>query len=284
MTDWSQAEVEATITDYLTMLSAELKGEPYNKTEHRRALSRLLQGRSDSAIERKHQNISAILIEIGLPYIPGYKPLRNYQRLLGEAVSQRVTADTSFLRAVEEDVTREASTADLPSAEDILAARDDPPVPREREGYPARRLRERSRGLIQTDYLELEARNRSLGAAGEEFALRYERARLLMAGKGFLADRIEQVSMTAGGWIGFDIKSYEVDGRDRLIEVKTTAYGKEVPFYLSRNEVEVSRERRQAYHLYRVFMFRKQPKLYAIQGALDEKCRLEPVTFLGEMA
>jgi hypothetical protein len=39
--DWSRAEVEATITDYFVMLEAELRGEPYNKAEHRRALLRV---------------------------------------------------------------------------------------------------------------------------------------------------------------------------------------------------------------------------------------------------
>ena len=36
--DWSLAEVTATVTDYLAMLTAELAGQRYSKAEHRRAL------------------------------------------------------------------------------------------------------------------------------------------------------------------------------------------------------------------------------------------------------
>jgi hypothetical protein len=36
--EWTDAEVSATVDDYLAMLSAELAGQPYSKTEHRRML------------------------------------------------------------------------------------------------------------------------------------------------------------------------------------------------------------------------------------------------------
>ena len=70
--DWSRAEVEATVTAYFAMLKAELRGEPYSKAEHRRALVKLLDKRSEQSVEFKHANISAVLIELGIPYISGY--------------------------------------------------------------------------------------------------------------------------------------------------------------------------------------------------------------------
>jgi hypothetical protein len=66
---WSQAEV--VVTDYLTMLAKELRGETYNKSAHRRAFAKVLNRRNDGSIERKHQNISAVLIELGWPFISG---------------------------------------------------------------------------------------------------------------------------------------------------------------------------------------------------------------------
>src|SRR6266853_644395 len=90
MADWSEIEVEAAVADYLDMLALELRGEPFNKAEHNRALLRLLNRRSRGSIERKHQNISAVLIELGYPYIDGYKPLRNYQEVLKEVVEERL--------------------------------------------------------------------------------------------------------------------------------------------------------------------------------------------------
>ena len=84
--DWSGQEVEATVRDYLDMLASELRGVPYNKAAHNRALRARLDDRTHGAVERKHQNISAVLIELGFPYINGYKPLRNIQNMLRDVV------------------------------------------------------------------------------------------------------------------------------------------------------------------------------------------------------
>lgn len=273
--DWSRSEVEALVADYLGMLDAELRGTQYNKTEHRRALSRSLSNRSDGSIERKHQNVSAILIEMGYPYINGYKPLSNYQALLYEIVAHRLGLDRQ-LTATVQDAVQASVVVDLPT--DLLSRWELPPEPQVRETYPA--LRERPpRVGSSTNWLQIEARNASLGRAGEEFVLRFERERLLAAGEGNLADRVEHVSQTIGDGEGFDILSFEASGDERLIEVKTTAYGKQVPFFVSKNEVSVSQKRSSTYHLYRLFRFREDPRLYGLQGALDKTCTLDAVQF-----
>jgi len=79
------------------------------------------------------------------------------------------------------------------------------------------------------------------------------------------------------------MKSFEETGRDRFIEVKTTAYGKFTPFFVSRNEVEVSYERDRSYHLYRVFAFRKNPRLYSLNGPIEKACELEAIQFIGRI-
>lgn len=80
--DWDQSEVKVTVADYFYMLQRELKQQSYNKREHNESLRKLLRNRSKGSVELKHQNISAILQEIGLPFIEGYKPRGNYQLLL----------------------------------------------------------------------------------------------------------------------------------------------------------------------------------------------------------
>jgi hypothetical protein len=281
--DWSLAEVEATVTDYLSMLDLELREQPYSKTEHRRGLQRMLSGRTDAAIERKHQNISAILIEMGLPYVSGYKPLGNYQHILREAVAARLDGNRRLLTVVEEVVERPAT---VPSVDDILAAMESRPIraPGAPFGVRDRTPDEgRVRTARQVDYLAKETRNRSLGAAGEEFVLQYETALLRHHGQARLADRIEHVSTTRGDGLGFDVLSFEPDGREKLIEVKTTAFGKQTPFYVTRNELECSRERAPEYRLYRVFGFRREPRLFALEGRLDEACALEAVQYVGRV-
>jgi hypothetical protein len=117
--------------------------------------------------------------------------------------------------------------------------------------------------------LEREARNRSLGNAGELFVLNFERARLINLGKEWLAEKVEHTSQTRGDGAGFDILSYEETGADRLIEVKTTKYGRETPFFVSRNELAVSESEASRYYLYRLFGFNVKPRLFTLAGAFS---------------
>src|SRR5690606_21408216 len=117
---WSRSEVEAIVADYFHMLTQELAGQSYNKTEHRRALAATLNDRSDGSIERKHQNISAILIELRCPSIVGYKPLGNYQALLREVVEDRVRSDTLFDRVALSAAEQPAVVPLSPTFEDAL--------------------------------------------------------------------------------------------------------------------------------------------------------------------
>ena len=88
-----------------------------------------------------------------------------------------------------------------------------------------------------------------------------------------LAKRVEHVSKTLGDGLGFDVRSFDANGRERLIEVKTKAFGRETPFFVSRNELTVSEARSQNYHLYRLFDFRAAPRIFTLYGALSTTCR-----------
>lgn len=275
-TDWSIEEVEAIVADYLEMLAAERAGVPYNKAEHRRALMRLMPARTEGSIERKHQNISAVLNEIGLPYICGYKPLSNYQQRLSEVVVERVEGARALLDRVAAEVVEPAT---VPAVDDILTSLVDAPTAAGKASVWPGRVSSPARRPRIVNYLEIEAQNRSLGAAGEEFVVRYEIARLVAEHSDRLAQRVERVSATRGDGLGYDILSFDRNGRERLIEVKTTAYAKETPFFVSANELDVSRESAGRYHLYRVFDFRKRPQLWFRQGQLDAAFRLQPAVY-----
>jgi hypothetical protein len=277
MASWSRLENEAIVADYLDMLELELRGEPVNKTEHRRRLAPVLSGRSDGSIEFKHANFSAALIDLGYAYVDGYKPRANYQdALLSVLEEQMVTrpALAALLRL------RASEPAAVPSVDDLLARMEGPLSPTEAR---SRRVAEPPR-QVKVNYLALEASNASLGRAGEEFVVNYERARLIHAGKDKLADRVEHVALTRGDGLGFDVRSFEANGGDRLIEVKTTTYGKYIPFFVSRNELQVSRDEADAYQLYRLFHFRRDPRLFNLPGALDQSCDLDPAVYTARVA
>ncbi len=282
MADWSRKEVDAIVADYFAMLRAYVAGETVNKSAHRRALLELLPGRNASSIEFKHANITAALNDLGVPGIDGYKPRGNYQSLLLEVASEKLRADGELALLLENSVTAEASA---PAKMAAFSPWEDPPVRAEkilldrlRESDPRRTTR-----ITHVDYLGREAQNASLGRQGELFVLDLEQRRLWQAGKNRLAGRVEHVAASGDGH-GYDIRSYETDGRERLIEVKNTAFSKTTPFFVTRNELEVSRARANEYHLYRVFKFRTTPKLFSLNGALDKVCELDPVQFSGRVA
>jgi hypothetical protein len=275
--DWSRPEVELIVADYLAMLEAELRGQAYSKATHRRALMARLDNRSEPSIEFKHGNISAVLIDHGLPYIAGYKRRANYQGMLADVVRERMAGASQLLSLVEVD-TELVPELSLPTIDELLASFVNPPQA-DRNSRHVRDVREKgypvSPPIAPVNYLQREALNRALGLAGEEFVVRLEQARLIRRGKERLAAAVDHVARTRGDGLGYDILSFDVEGREQLIEVKTTKYGKETPFFVSRNEVDVSAGEASRYHLFRVFAFRKSPKVFTLAGALSSTCDLQ---------
>ena len=271
---WSRQEVEATVRDYFKMLASELQDERFNKAAHNRGLRAQLDGRSRGAVERKHQNISAVLIELGFPYISGYKPLSNVQHMLRDVVSEQVPSLEHLVKA-------DVETTQIPvTVDNILDIGVDPPVPASVSvGEKATDYVVRGQRSTTIDYLEMEAHNRSLGCAGEALVMQFERERLQREGKDRLAGNVEQVSKTVGDHAGYDIRSYEVNGQDRFIEVKTTRYGKLTPFYISAGEVRFSEANANAYHLFRLFEFRQSPKFFQLHGDVGLHVHLQAINY-----
>jgi hypothetical protein len=277
---WSREEVEATVADYLRMLALDLAGQPYNKAAHNRALLRQLNHRTRGAIELKHQNISALLLEQGMGYIPGYKPLDNYQQLLAQVVLDQIEQDASLEGLILQAVERTAVVPDVNSLNGIRV-----PAPRvtRRVSEKPRNSSHPTRRGVKRDYLLLESRNRSLGLAGELFVAEFEVRRLHAAGQKSLADRVEHVAAMRGDGLGYDVLSFEVSGQERYIEVKTTDFGAATPFYVSRNEVAFSREYIDQFYLARVHEFRSAPKFFELKGAIDRNVQLDPVSYVARL-
>lgn len=270
--DWSAFEVEATVRDYFDMFRAEAAGVAYNKAEHNQALRLLLNGRSKSSVELKHQNISAILDTLGLPYIKGYKPRGNSQLLLRKSVQAYVLkyqqmVDT-ILDALEE--------VKLPGEKTYLAALVEAP---KREVLVRDVAKVQSRMPRKLDFAARDEANRRLGRAGEQWVIEFEQQRLTALGFPELFQRLDWVSDTLGDGAGFDILSLEDDCRDRFIEVKTTNGGVGSSFLVSHNELQFSREVGEQFHLYRVFQFRDGPRLFILNGDLNRHVHLKPTDY-----
>lgn len=272
---WSNIEVELIVADYFNMLCLELKGEKYSKAEHRRALLKLIKDRTPGAIEKKHQNISASLIKLDQPYIKGYAPLSNYQHVLDDKVIEYLILNRNF-----EDYFNNFADKKLRvpkreyNFEDFVI---EPPISNKlkepKPTYP--------RSPIKINYLEREQNNRNLGISGEELVLKYEKWSLIRSGKEKFAEQIRWISKEEGDGAGFDILSKHLNGKDKYIEVKTTKLGKETPFYFSRNELDFSQQHSDFYHLYRLFNFEDDAKMFIRNGGLDAICHVTPINFRG---
>uniref|UniRef100_C5CL21 Uncharacterized protein n=1 Tax=Variovorax paradoxus (strain S110) TaxID=543728 RepID=C5CL21_VARPS len=271
--DWTSDEVEATVTSYFEMLRLEAAQQRYTKTEFNAQLRQQLRGRSKGSVELKYQNISAVLRDLELPFVRGYKPRSNAQLLLRQAVQQFVVDQPGLVSqvvdAMEEVKTPgqqvfHASLVGPPNLETVVEVAERGPKVR----FPRK-----------TNWAQRDEANRNLGRAGEQWVIGFEQRRLADAGHPELFQQLDWVSDRLGDGIGYDILSHERPGEHRFIEVKTTNGGHASSFIISRNELDFAAEAEDAFHLYRVFQFREEPKLYILKGSLANQVHLEPIDY-----
>ena len=268
--DWTPEEVALTVKDYFEMLRLESLGEPYSKSEHNEQLRTKLTARSKSSIELKHQNISAVLDQLGLPYIRGYKPRSNLQELLRKTVLEYVERNQQGLTKVMESFDSLTSPGD----QRYRGALIEPP---KIERIPHMSIRARLPRKL--DFAAREELNRTLGHSGESWTVGFEKTRLSDAGRADLASKIDWISDRLGDGTGYDILSFEISEVARFIEVKTTNGGSLTPFVVTRNELEFSEETEDAFCLYRVFDFASTPKLFILRGPLASNLELEAMDY-----
>lgn len=276
--DWSKDEVRALVEDYFSMLKKEAKGEPYSKKAHRVALLEKVPGRSEGSIEFKHQNVSAVLQEMGYPYIDGYKPAVNYQRtVLPDVVLEHLAGSPDEVKVIEaalDSVPGELPVVDVDNCFVRAPELQPPPVP-DGKAQPRKPLKP-----VKYDYAGRDAANSKLGLAGEEWVVELERRRLTKAGRPDLAAKVEHVVATKGDGLGYDVGSFDpATGQPTYIEVKTTNQGLTSSFRISINEVERSETLGTGYRIYRVFRFSSDPKVYEVAGDIRSTFNLAPLVF-----
>ncbi|HBO0353839.1 TPA: DUF3883 domain-containing protein [Pseudomonas aeruginosa] len=272
--DWSEDEVQSTVADYFEMLRLEADGLAYNKSEHNQMLRKQLNGRSKASVELKHQNISAVLTGLGLPFIQGYKPRGNSQLLLRKAVQEYVIQHSVAVGKIV-DALEEVKT---PAEKSYSAVLVDSPAKEERQKLvvPAPVRQRLPRKL---DYAARDEANRKLGRSGEHWVIGYEQHRLSEMGHPELFQQLDWVSETRGDGAGYDILSFENEVLHRYIEVKATNGGIATSFIVSHNELEFSREADGQFYLYRVFQLSSDPRLFILRGDLSNQLYLTPLDF-----
>jgi hypothetical protein len=264
-TTWQDDELDAIVADYFSMLLAELSGKAYVKSRHSAALMARI-GRSHRSVEFKHQNISAVLDELGLPWIPGYKPKLNFQNAIFDAIDRYITKHPGVLDPVEV-----APTGSPPA--DVFVP---PPLP----SPASKKIPERLRRLVlKFDPVERDHLNRSLGKAGEAFVVDLERHRLKGGNRADLARKVRWTAAEDGDGAGYDISSFNLEGAPRLIEVKTTNGSARTPFFITRNEFSIASEIPTQWQIYRVHLFASGPRVFTIAPPLESSLKLSTQTW-----
>lgn len=260
-TPWSDTENDLIVADYLAMLRLELCGQSLNKAAHNRDLQAKIR-RSRGSIERKHENISAILVLFSQPFIFGYKPLPAYQHSLLDALRRQLP-----------DMLVEY----VPPPIDPVAAASFVPPPTLRPSNE--RLPDFLRTAIsKTDPALRDQQMRTLGLAGEQLVFDLERRRLQQHQPNLVND-LEWTSRDRGDGYGYDIRSFDERGKEMFLEVKTTRGTEQSPFFLTRNEADVADEKGTQFRLRRVFQFGPRPLIFDLTPPLADHVRLDTAVF-----
>jgi len=150
--------------------------------------------------------------------------------------------------------------------------------------------KERKRSLSKTKLIDFEKENkkhRRLGERGEVIVLNVERDFLKEKDKA-LAKRIRQISKENTS-AGYDILSFEEDGQNKYIEVKSTnnSPSSTVNFLITSNEYEKAKELKN-YYIYIVFNVKSEkPKIWRLRNPFslqDKGLTLTPISFRVEIS
>ncbi|MCQ2794413.1 MAG: DUF3578 domain-containing protein [Bacilli bacterium] len=149
----------------------------------------------------------------------------------------------------------------------------------------SKKYREITNPIIRkVDYIKKAKKDAETGYLGEMMVLEYEKKRLENLGLGEYIDKVEHVSVRSDGF-GYDIESYDLVGTEIkkiYIEVKTTSNKVDIPFQVSKGEVDKSKELKKQYFIYRVYDINKDPKMYRVSGQIEEHFDLDPITYLAK--
>jgi len=268
--DWTDAQVNLIVADYFDMHGKWLRGEPFVKAQRNVELQKLT-GRSRGSIERKHMNISAVLDRLGMVWLKGYAPLPNFQRALVDGVERYLAARPALFG----NPVAAVAPAGLAEPENLFF--EAPPTPGfEPTPAPLERI------VKKFDPALRDARNRALGLQGEERVFLHEQASLRAAGRADLARAVRWVSQEDGDGAGYDIRSFDLVGRERLIEVKTTVGQSTTPFFLSESERAFAEERPDVFRIARLYDFARKPRAFELAPPLDRCLMLRAATWRAE--
>lgn len=106
-----------------------------------------------------------------------------------------------------------------------------------------------------------------IGREGEAKVIEFEKEKLRNANRPDLAESVKTSDEKNGNV--FDIYSFDENGREIFIEVKTTELGSSHPFILTEKQIAASEKFKDRYRLYRVYQVRGAAEFFVLKGPLS---------------
>lgn len=135
----------------------------------------------------------------------------------------------------------------------------------------------------KVDYNSLNKSKKTCGTLGEILIYNDEKDKITRAG---IKKEVEHVAITRGDGLGYDILSYDENENEIFIEVKTTKENKTDEFYLTPKEINVCKENKEKYKLYRVYNLDMKAKKYDVEiysgNELLNMFEFQPVSYIAK--
>ena len=148
-------------------------------------------------------------------------------------------------------------------------------VPKRMKSYVDRNKSFKGREI---DWSKKQLVSSRLGLLGEKLVIKTEKEKVRRLG---FPEKVEKIQKRLDGE-GYDILSFDKNGEEIFIEVKTTKGNSEEPFYLSANEKAFCELNISKYVIYRLYNYsyqNKSAKVYKIKGADIQTLKLRPTNF-----
>ncbi|ORE97751.1 DUF3883 domain-containing protein [Aurantimonas sp. 22II-16-19i] len=276
-TDWSDEDNDFLVETYLRMMRLEHDRVDFIKSHIRQEAQDRLE-RTKRSVELKLMNVSAVLSELGFTHLTGYARKMNFQQSLFAAIERRLAGYPADLEFLENFSPRSDRPSPKPGRKADATSFDVvEPIPPLRNAS-AEQMEALSRLVRKFDPAARDAKNRILGLRGEQFVFDFEQQNMIAEGRRDLLSEVRWVSRDEGDGHGYDIVSVDPQTeKKKFIEVKSTRGSQYVPFFLSRNEIEVG-ERTEGWQIYRVFDIGTRSRLFKLRPPLDACTRMRPET------
>lgn len=137
-----------------------------------------------------------------------------------------------------------------------------------------------------TNHIQNNKENKRIGDLGELFVIQFEKEKLIQANKPKLAKKVAYHAKDLGDGLGYDVLSFDEEGNKMFIEVKATKSNKNTPFFITRNELERSKQEQDNFFIYRVYNFNDETlkgDVLILQGDASNLC-VEAVNYKVKMS